>query len=174
MSTRVFGGAIQKRADELRKRGQDMERIVHDVARNATLKAVEKAVERTPTTTDNLAGTNTQSGGMKQTWVESSTTAPQMHWNGTVREAVTVLGNKMQYASYVNNGHRMDKHYVPGLIVNPVSGLLERVAPSQGGIMVGTKTAFVPGKFMVEAAENTYRESVERELGQRVREVFRE
>lgn len=174
MSGTAFGGAIQKRMETLRKRGQDMEQVIHDVARNATLKAVEKAAERTPPTVGSLSGTNTRSGALKQSWATASKTAPQTRWNGTAREAVTVLGNDMKYASYVNNGHRMDKHFVPGLVVNSVSGLLERVDPSQGGIMVGTKTAFVPGKFMVEAAENTYRESVERELGQRVREVFRE
>lgn len=69
----------------------------------------------------------------------------------------------MQYASYVNNGHRMDRHFVPGLYINPFSGQLEYDAAKKGevGIMVGTKTDYVPGLFMAEAGEEAYQRAVE-------------
>ena len=79
-----------------------------------------------------------------------------------------MLANNKQYASYVNDGHRVDKHYVPGLINN--GGLLERVDPDVGGIMVGTKTTYVPGLYMKEKAIGKYRSVVRKELDRRVRE----
>ena len=48
----------------------------------------------------------------------------------------TELNNNMQYASYVNDGHRVDKHFVPGLIIN--GNLLERSPDGSGGLIVGT------------------------------------
>ena len=62
----------------------------------------------------------------------------------------TELNNHMQYASYVNDGHRVDKHFVPGLIKN--GSLLERSPDGSGGLMVGTKTTYV--KEIHEAESN--------------------
>ena len=47
----------------------------------------------------------------------------------------------------------MDRHFVPGLYVNPESGLLEYDPYANVGIVVGTKTAYVEGKFMVDDAK---------------------
>ena len=76
---------------------------------------------------------------------------------------MTVLANNMEYASYVNDGHRMDKHYVPGLMVNPFNGMLERVPPDAGGIVVGTKTTYVEGLFMTDAAKEEYQRVLKEE-----------
>lgn len=67
------------------------------------------------------------------------------------------LNNDKQYASFVNDGHRMDRHFVPGLVINPGSGLLEFNPDGTGGIVVGTRTAYVPGLFMVDKAVEEYR-----------------
>ena len=83
----------------------------------------------------------------------------------------TELNNNMQYASYVNDGHRVDKHFVPGLIVN--GNLLERSPDGSGGIVVGTKTTYVPGKHMKEAAIGRYRSVVRSELEKRVKEAMK-
>lgn len=80
----------------------------------------------------------------------------------------------MQYASYVNDGHRLDKHFVPGLIIN--NGKLERLDGEWAGvmgIMVGTKTSYVKGKYMRQKAIGRYRTVVRVELEKRVREAFR-
>ena len=79
---------------------------------------------------------------------------------GSVR---TELNNNMQYASYVNDGHRVDKHFVPGLIIN--GNLLERSPDGSGGIMVGTKTSYVQGKYMKEAGIGRYLTSCDRQPG---------
>ena len=48
--------------------------------------------------------------------------------------------------SYVNDGHRMDKHYVPGLYVDD-DGLLSYDPAGDVGMMVGTKTKYVDGLY---------------------------
>ncbi len=89
----------------------------------------------------------------------------------TGSSARTTLANNMQYSSYVNDGHRMDQHFVPGLIVN--GNMLEKVDPSLGGITVGTKTPYVQGKYMKQAAIGRYKNVVRRELDKRVKENFK-
>ena len=104
---------------------------------------------------------------MGQHWEADSITKP-VYSGGSVR---TVLANDMQYASYVNDGHRVDRHFVPGLIKN--GPLLEESPDGSGGIMVGTKTTYVPGLYMKEKAIGKYRSVVRSELDKRVKERFR-
>lgn len=150
--------------EELRKAGEDVPKIMAEVAEAATIEAVRVAAENTPPNGTSIAGTNTRSGQMAEHWELDSQTKPVM----TGSSAQTVLANNKQYASYVNDGHRVDKHYVPGLINN--GGLLERVDPDAGGIMVGTKTTYVPGLYIKEKAIGKYRSVVRKELDRRVRE----
>ena len=162
-----FGSQIRKRMEELRKAGADVPKIMGEVAEGATIEAVRVATENTPPNGSPLAGTNTRSGEMAQHWTVDSRTVPVMTGNS----AETVLANNMQYASYVNDGHRMDRHYVPGPIKN--GSMLEKVDPSVGGIMVGTKTTYVQGLHMKEKAIGKYRTTVRKELDKRVRERFK-
>ena len=162
-----FGSQMRKRLEELRKAGADIPKIMREVAEGATIEAVRVATENTPPNGSPLAGTNTRSGEMAQHWTVDSRTVPVMTGNS----AETVLANNMQYASYVNDGHRMDRHYVPGLIKN--GSMLEKVDPSVGGIMVGTKTTYVQGIHMKEKAIGKYRTTVRKELDKRVRERFK-
>lgn len=162
-----FGSQMRKRLEELRKAGADVPKIMRDVAESATIEAVRVATENTPPNGSAIAGTNTRSGEMAQHWASDSQTSPKMTGNS----ADTTLANNMQYASYVNNGHRMDRHYVPGLIKN--GSLLEKADPSMGGIVVGTRTAYVQGLHMKEKAVGRYRTVVRKELDKRVRERFK-
>ena len=122
------------------------------IAKGATIRAVEKATELTPPTMDDLSGTNTRSGVMKQHWASDSKVIPVRRGDTYVTE----LSNDKQYASYVNDGHRMDRHFVPGLVINPESGMLEYNADGKGGIVVGTRTQYVESLFMEEAAHEEY------------------
>ena len=135
------------------------------IAKGATIRAVEKATELTPPTLDDLSGTNTRSGGMKQHWASDSKVTPAKRGDTYVTE----LNNDKDYASYVNDGHRMDRHFVPGLVINPYSGQLEMVSEGYRdalgvnhlpGIVVGTKTQYVEGLFMAEAAHEAYHKTV--------------
>ena len=163
-----FGSQMRKRLAELNKAGKDVPKIMMEVAEGATIEAVRVAAENTPPNGGAaIAGTNMRSGQMAQHWELDSQTKP-IYSGGSVR---TVLANDKQYASYVNDGHRVDKHYVPGLIAN--GNLLERIDPDVGGIMVGTKTTYVKGLYMKQKAIGRYRDVVRNELDKRVREAFK-
>ena len=149
---------LKQRVEQLKKIQAQLPDTLAQIAEDATLAAVEKAVELTPPTVDDLAGTGTRTGEMKAHWPTDSQTHPEVS-GGEFR---TVLANDKQYASYVNDGHRMAKHYVPGLVINPYTGQLEKVNPSMGGIVVGTKTAYVEGLYMADAAKKVYQEEVEK------------
>lgn len=134
---------------------------------NATIRAVKKAVELTPPTQNDLRGKNTRAGEMKQHWVTDSRTEPEKVEN----QYETLLANDKQYSSYVNDGHRMDRHFVPGLYINPESGQLEYDPMADVGIVVGTKTPYVEGLFMVDAAKEEYKRALRQDLAH-IREVF--
>ncbi len=159
---------LKMRAQQLQARLPDVQRKITSACENATLRAVEKAAELTPPTEDDLSGTNTRSGEMKARWATDSTTYPYGFSDGTIR---TSLGNNAQYASYVNDGHRMDRHFVPGLYINPYSDALEYDPSKETGLVVGTKTAYVPGLHMVDEAKKVYRETLKSEL-EDIGEVF--
>ena len=164
-----FGQATRKRFEQLRKQGQNVPKIMSQVAEGATIAAVERATELTPPNGAPIAGTGTRSGEMAQAWTTDSITRPTGGGLSGGNFYRTLLANNMQYASYVNDGHRMDEHFVPGLIVN--NGMLEKVGPEWGvGLMVGTKTPYVKGKYMKQAAVGKYRTVVRKELDKRIRE----
>ncbi|MDR7813383.1 HK97 gp10 family phage protein [Lacrimispora sp.] len=165
MST--FGQATRKRLEQLRRQGQNVPKIMGEVMEGATIAAVERATELTPPNGSTISGTGTRSGDMAQAWELDSITKPLMT-GGSVR---TTLANNLQYASYVNDGHRMDQHFVPGLIIN--GNMLEKVDPKLGGITVGTNTPYVKGKYMKQAAIGRYKNVVRRELDKRVKENFK-
>lgn len=165
-----FGSQIRKRIEELRKAGQNIPLILEEVAEGATIEAVRVATEKTPPNGGSaIAGTNTRSGEMAQHWETDSITAPVGGALSGGTTFMTVLANNTQYASYVNDGHRIDEHFVPGLIIN--GNLLEEDPDGEGGIMVGTKTSYVEGKYMKEKAVGRYRSVVRTELKKRVKEA---
>lgn len=162
-----FGSQMRKRLEELRKAGEDVSRILYEVAEGATIEAVRVATENTPPNDGTIAGTDMRSGDMAQHWTIDSQTSPEV----SEKSVRTMLANNMQYASYVNDGHRVDKHFVPGLIKN--GNLLERSPDGKGGLMVGVKKKYVPGKYMKQKAIGRYRSVVRTELDKRVREAFK-
>lgn len=141
--------------------------MLADVARNATLRAVEAAQDKTPPTADSLSGTNTRTGELKQHWATDSRTEPERQGG----EIVTELNNNKEYASYVNDGHRMDKHFVPHLTVEPSSGLLQIDMSKPGGMMVGTKTTYVEGLHMSDAGIEAYKHTVKIETEKAVNKL---
>ena len=151
----TFGVSIQKRLDELKKAQADIPRIINKVAEAATIAAVDKATEMTPPNGGAaIAGVNARTGDLAQRWTLDSVTRPV---NGK-----TELVNTMQYASYVDQGHRMDRHFTSHLAVE--GGQLVGKPAGDGGLMVGVKTDYVPGRYMVDAAKKKYRSEVHKML----------
>lgn len=162
-----FGSQLRKRMEVYRRIGGDIRTYMSEAAEGATIEAVRVATENTPPNGTGIAGTNTRSGQMARHWQLDSQTSPKWIYGGVE----TVLANNMQYASYVDKGHRMDKHFVPGLIQN--GNMLEKVDPDMGGIMVGTKTTYVKGLYMTEKAKKRYCTVVRKELEKRIKEAFK-
>lgn len=158
---------LDARAKQLQASLPEVKARIEKACRDATIRAVEKATELTPPTQNDLRGTNTRSGEMKQHWATDSQINPSV--SGTTY--TTTLANDKQYASYVNDGHRMDRHFVPGLYVNPESGMLEYDPSRNVGLVVGTKTPYVPGLFMADRAKEEYKRVLRQELS-RIGEVF--
>jgi hypothetical protein len=154
---------MRKRLAELRRAQQDIPAIIDEVAETATMAAVEKAAENTPPNGGaKIAGPHLRTGEMAQSWATDSVTTPS--------RGKTLLANLQQYASYVNDGHRMDKHFTSHLAIE--GGQLVGKPDGDGGLVVGTKTQYVPGLYMKEKAIGVYRDTVRRMLQQKVREVL--
>jgi len=164
-----FGKAMRDRINTLKNKGADMPKILAESQELATLYAIDKATEMTPPNNDTaLRGTGAITGQAKAHWASDSISRPEV----TGDEYKTILANNMHYISYLNDGHRMDMHFVPGLMINPYNGLLEKVDPEMGGIMVGTKTKYVKGLYMKQAAINVYKDMMLEQLNSEIRGLF--
>lgn len=145
---------IKDEKDRIKKFMGDADGLVMSIVEEGALAAVEAATEATPPLEDDLSGVKTRTGMLKASWAEDSQVKPEKKGSSYV----TVLRNSMPYASFVNNGHRMDKHFVPGLYINPYSGKLEYdpMRRNDVGIVVGTQTEYVRGLFMTDKAEKAF------------------
>jgi|GluameStandDraft_1065615.scaffolds.fasta_scaffold01776_13 hypothetical protein len=165
------GDALQRHLDELRRRERMIPQRMCAISQGATLRAVEEATDHTSPNGDEKArGVGAVSGELAAHWATDSQAVPTV----IGLEYHTNLANNVQYVSYVNDGHRMDKHFVPGLMFNPETGLLDRVDPEipGAGMVVGTKTAYIPGVYMKEKGVDKFRDVAQRELRCLMREVF--
>ena len=151
---------LEERVKQLKQIESRLPDTLRRAGMNAALRAIQKAVEETPPTQDDLRGTNTRTGELKQHWVTDSKPRPVKRGDSYV----SVLANDKDYASYVDQGHRMDRHFVPGLVINEESGMLEYNPDGAGGIVVGTKTQYVPGLFIADKAVEEYRKTLRTEL----------
>lgn len=168
----AFGDELQKRMEELEKCQPMVQRRLREIAEGATLRAVEEATERTPPNTyedGELRGVHSITGELAEHWSADSQTVP-LQTGGS--QFATTLANDKDYASYVNDGHRMDKHFVPGLYVDE-SGVLSMDPARDTGMMVGTRTKYVPGLYMKEAGIEKYKEVAEAELKKLAGEMFK-
>lgn len=169
----ALGDGVRARLAELSARAPGISGSIAAIAEGATVRAIEEAVAHTPPNTfgdGEERGVHMITGELAQHWPTDSQAAPTAAADGYM----TVLANDMQYASYVNDGHRVDKHFVPGLYVDPATGLLsmDPSKPKGVGLMVGTKTTYVEGLHITEKAEDVYRKVTEEELDKLTREVF--
>lgn len=165
----ALGDGLRKRLAELEKRSAEIPKRLAAIAEEATVQAVDEAASLTPPNTfahGELRGANMISGEMAQHWATDSQTVPE----ASGESLTTVLANDMEYASYVNDGHRVDRHFVPGLYVDE-DGLLSRDLDGKGGLMVGTKTTYVEGLHITDKAIDKYDEVVQAEMEKLVKEL---
>ena len=168
-----FSVSLAQRALQLKKALWAIDTVLIKAQEEATKRAVEAAADATPpkagTGRGPYMGTNTVTGQLKARWAMDSKVKPEYTGDGGTRKYRTFLRNDMEYASYVNDGHRLDRHFVPGLYVNPDSGLLEYDPAADVGLIVGTKTHYVKGEFMVDKGTEAYERAIlahlDREIG---------
>lgn len=122
--------------------------------KDACIEMVLRAKESTPPLNGEDRGKNTVTGDLAANWDYSY----QINENG----AKVTITNNIQYASYVNDGHIMKKHFVPWLYIDGM-GSIARHIPQPGeklfGLAVGTKTQEVKGYHMVEKAKERFFEA---------------
>lgn len=166
--------SLQKRIQQLKKAGADLPKVLRETQKGATLRAIEAAQDATPPKMNSLRGTNTRTGELKAHWATDSEWEPRGGGisGGTFQR--TVLANNMEYASYVNDGHRVKRHFVPGLYINS-DGVLEYDPAARGyvGLVVGTKTSYVKGEFMVDKAKAEYERVVLFELDKEIQRLMK-
>ena len=162
--------SLQRRLQELKKAQQSLAPTLIKVAKGATQRAVEAAQDATPPKagTGRLGGTNTITGELKEHWATDSVVEPMVS-GGKYR---TELNNDKDYASYVDQGHRMDKHFVPGLYVDE-NGQLNYDPAAKVGLVVGTKTKYVKGEFMADKGKEAYEKAVLTELDKEIKRLFK-
>lgn len=159
---------LQQRIQQLKKAQADVPEILRRTAKQATLRAIEAAQEATPPKAGRLPGTNTVAGELKQHWETDSNAEPVV----TGAKYETLLANNKNYASYVNDGHRMDRHFVPGLYIDE-NGQLARDLERDVGLVVGTKTKYVKGEFMTDKAKEAYEKACLTDLDKEIARLFK-
>ena len=160
---------LQQRIQQLKQASAELPEVLYRVQREATIRGVEAAADATPpkdgTGRGAHSGVHTLTGELKAHWAVDSKVDPERIPGGYR----SVLANNLEYASYVNDGHRMDRHFVPGLYIDPASGLLSYDPAKDTGLVVGTKTRYVKGEFMVDKAKEAYETAVRDMLDQEIR-----
>ena len=164
-----FGAETRRYLKRLQKAGVKVREIVIDAAKTGTMAAVETAAQHTPPNGGApIRGVNTRTGEMAQSWATDSQIIPTVSGD-TIS---TALCNNKQYASYVNDGHRMDKHFTTHVAIE--NGMLVGKPDGTGGLMVGTKTSYIPGLYMKEKATGKYKTTVRYMLQDAVRRAMSE
>ena len=164
-----FGAETRRYMKRLQKAGVKVRELVIDAAKTGTMAAVETAQEHTPPNGGApIKGVNTRTGEMSQSWATDSQTTPTV----SGETITTMLCNNKQYASYVNDGHRMDKHFTTHVAIE--NGMLVGKPDGTGGLMVGTKTSYIPGLYMKEKATGKYKTTVRAMLKDAVRRAMSE
>ena len=164
-----FGAETRRYMKRLQKAGVKVREIVIDAAKTGTMAAVETAAEHTPPNGGApIRGVNTRTGEMSQSWATDSQTTPTV----SGETITTMLCNNKQYASYVNDGHRMDKHFTTHVAIE--NGMLVGKPDGTGGLMVGTKTSYIPGLYMTEKATGKYKTTMRYMLQDAVRRAMSE
>lgn len=161
---------LQRLVAQLKKAQADLPAALAKAATASTRRAIKAAADATPPKagTGRLAGTNMLTGELKAHWATDSQTKPTI--NGNLYE--TMLANNKEYASYVNDGHRMDKHFVPGLYIDE-NGQLNRDLTHKVGLMVGTKTKYVKGEFMTDKGTEAYSSALKTALHKEIRGLLK-
>ena len=156
---------MKKHAEKLQRIKKNLDKKTRENVKLACYEMVAEAKRCTPPHEGEERGKNTVTGNMARHWDSSS------RLSLTLTDIKVTLFNNVQYASYVDRGHRMAKHFVPWLYVDG-TGTIARHQPVPGeplfGMYVGTKTKYIPPENITEKAKSKFYEVYNRLDGQAV------
>lgn len=143
--------------ENIKKNFRNIDKLIKNIQHIGTISAINKATELTPPEKGGVRGTGTITGNLKGAWNRDSITE-SVKKDGAY---ITVLANNELYATFVDEGHRLTKHFTTAIMINPETGLIEKVPTGQkGGMVVGTKTNYIPGKHMKDGAVQEFQKTV--------------
>lgn len=150
----AFGDKINSRVQQLQAQQSNRTTRLLTALETATREAIKVAKDLTPANAEHpVRGLNSITDEAKQGWDRDSDPVPKISGN----VYTTKLANHVPHIEYVNDGHIVDKHFVPHLVINPVTGYLDKDPTNDGGIYVGTQTEYVQGLYMKERANETFK-----------------
>lgn len=120
---------------------------------------VQTAKDHTPHEGDGKKrGFNVISNSLQDGWHADFIADKDSNKVGTI-----TLTNDKSYAKYVQNGHKVSRHFVPWLYKDGMGTLSYETDHGQPlfGLVVGTKTPFVKGVDMVGPAIKAFNEALE-------------
>ena len=163
----AFGDNMKKAAAKYEKMAATLPRLLAKVQEVAAQASLDKAVELTPNPEDGKPrGIGVITGSLLNRWYADSLISPKIVGNefisvlANAAEYVNYQGQAVQYASWVDQGHILDRHRVSSLFLNPFTHLIDRVPQGDGGLMVGTQTEYIPGRHMTDAAKEVYSKNI--------------
>lgn len=136
----------------------EMKKLVDD-AIPITIEAAEQA------TPPNVPGSGGK-GKLAKAWAKDSSKKSKLIGN----KISFTLANKVKYAKWVNDGHNMTLHFVPGLHI--INGELIFDDNIPGGIMVGTQTDWVKGFYMTDKAKKAFYSYIKQNYMKRMKDLW--
>lgn len=143
---------FKKFAERLEKVAKTIEKEIDNFFYEMALKCLARTMKRTPVDT----------GDLRKQWALSSIVR-------TGAELTITIFNPLEYASFVEYGHRMTKHFVPGewkgnrFIYNP---------DAETGVIMGVKTQWVEGKYMCTISMKEISDIIPKEWDKRFKKIF--
>ena len=144
---------ISQSASEMSKK---LKKQIQDNAVIACEAMEQAAKDHTPNKDDGKQrGFNVISNSLQDSW-----RAEFIKSNNSKELGEITLTNDKPYAPYVQNGHRVTKHFVPWLYKDDLGTISyeDFHAQSMFGLVVGTKTNYVEGVDMIGPAEKAFDE----------------
>ena len=147
---------LKKLAKEANGHERALKKGIEKNARVACEAMEQAAKDHTPHSGDGKKrGFNVINDSLQESWVAEYKPSQNKKEVGSVS-----LTNDKPYAIYVQNGHKMTKHFVPWLYKDGMGTLSYETNHSQPlfGLVVGDKTPFVKGVDMVGPATDAFNE----------------
>lgn len=158
-------------AEQTKKQQKELLKGIEKNARIACKAMEQAAKEHTPHSGDGKKrGWNVISDSLQEAWVAEYSPSQSKKTLGKV-----TLSNYKSYAKYVQEGHRVSKHFVPWLYKDGAGTLSYETNHNQPlfGLVVGTKTKFVKGVDMVGAAINAFNETFGMLNSKLIKKIFK-